>query len=253
MPAPAITDLELERVAALGWQAPVSERLGDWLLRAADGFTGRANSVLPLGDPGMPLDDALDRVTSWYTNRGLHARLQVFAPAQDGLRAAILDRGAVPAHGGQVMVASITDVTVHGPPAHPVRLEAHPSAAWQAQYHYRGAAALPPVAVDLLSRGEVTFANVCDGDTVVGIARGALGEGWLGITAVEVADSHRRRGLATSLQRALAEWAAGRGATGIYLQVDLDNDIAQRMYRRAGFTDHHTYRYLDLPVGGRAR
>ena len=33
-------------------RAPAPNRLGDWLLRAGSGFTGRANSVLPLGSPG---------------------------------------------------------------------------------------------------------------------------------------------------------------------------------------------------------
>ena len=44
--------LELERVAAAHWRGTEQEWLGEWLLRAADGFTGRANSALPLGDPG---------------------------------------------------------------------------------------------------------------------------------------------------------------------------------------------------------
>ena len=50
-----------------------SERLGDWELRAASGFTRRANSVLPLGDPRLPLDEALDAVRRWYGDRGLPA------------------------------------------------------------------------------------------------------------------------------------------------------------------------------------
>ncbi len=54
----AISIPDLERRAALGWRAPEEERLGDWLLRAADGFTGRANSALANGDPGRPLDRA---------------------------------------------------------------------------------------------------------------------------------------------------------------------------------------------------
>ena len=49
--------LELERMAAAHWRGTEEEWLGEWLLRAADGFTGRANSALPLGDPGRPLDD----------------------------------------------------------------------------------------------------------------------------------------------------------------------------------------------------
>jgi len=62
---------ELEHIAARHWRGTEEERLGGWLLRAADGFTGRANSALPLGDPGMPFDAALATVTRWYRARAL--------------------------------------------------------------------------------------------------------------------------------------------------------------------------------------
>src|SRR5439155_19916610 len=55
----------LERVAAEGWPAPDQQTLGDWLLRAAAGWTNRANSALAVGDPGRPLPDAVDAVVRW--------------------------------------------------------------------------------------------------------------------------------------------------------------------------------------------
>src|SRR4029450_8423742 len=48
----AIDQLELEEIASRGWLGLESRWLGRWLLRASEGFTGRGNSVLPLGDPG---------------------------------------------------------------------------------------------------------------------------------------------------------------------------------------------------------
>lgn len=47
--AAAVAALEL--AADEAWPAPTRERLGGWLLRSADGWTGRANSALPVGDP----------------------------------------------------------------------------------------------------------------------------------------------------------------------------------------------------------
>ena len=47
-------------------------QLGSWLLRADGGFTGRANSALPLGDPGLPLAGAVDEVEAWYRAAGCH-------------------------------------------------------------------------------------------------------------------------------------------------------------------------------------
>ena len=71
---------DLERVAAAHWRGTEEEWLGDWLLRAAGGFTGRANSALPLGDPGLPLDDALAVVTRWYRERGLPPMIAIPVP-----------------------------------------------------------------------------------------------------------------------------------------------------------------------------
>ena len=74
----------LERVAAQHWRGTEEEWLGGWLLRAAEGFTGRANSVLPLADPGLPLDDALDAVTRWYAARGLPPMIVIPRPPGAG-------------------------------------------------------------------------------------------------------------------------------------------------------------------------
>ncbi|OSP39923.1 GNAT family N-acetyltransferase, partial [Streptomyces sp. 13-12-16] len=79
---PSASYEELARVSARAWRPVESERLGEWELRAAEGFTRRANSVLPLGDPGVPLDDALTAVRRWYAARGLPAYVQTATGAE---------------------------------------------------------------------------------------------------------------------------------------------------------------------------
>ena len=44
------------------------------MLRASSGYTQRGNSVVPLGDPGMPLADAVSEVERWYAARSLPAK-----------------------------------------------------------------------------------------------------------------------------------------------------------------------------------
>ena len=62
----SIDVIDLERIAARGWQGTHTLQIGDWLLRAGSGFTGRANSVLPLGPPGRVFPDAL----GWLSEAG---------------------------------------------------------------------------------------------------------------------------------------------------------------------------------------
>jgi N-acetylglutamate synthase len=244
---------ELERVAALGWQAGEQDRLGDWLLRAADGFTGRANSALAAGDPGVPLAAAIDGVRSWYAERELPAMIAVPYPAEHP-GASALDRTLAVAGWSEragaatVMTADANDViSAAGAPAVTVDIDAEPDAAWLASYHYRGRE-LPPVALRLLmSAPWQAFASVRDGGQTVAIGRVAAGSGWAGLTAIEVDHRHRRRGLGTAVTVALAGAAAAHRAPRLYLQVEDGNAAARKLYRQIGFADHHGYHYRLAP------
>ena len=74
---PTFTQAQIQLAATQGWSLHV-EHLGGWVLRAAGGYTKRANSVLAAGDPGCALDEALEVVEAWYGNHSLSACFQVF-------------------------------------------------------------------------------------------------------------------------------------------------------------------------------
>jgi N-acetylglutamate synthase len=254
-------DQELEAVAALGWRASETEPLGGWLLRAAGGFTGRANSALALADPGRPLAEAVDHVAAWYRDRGLPARFMVPMPLAAGLDEQLARRGWVSTNAVRVLVSPLAPLLdgwshrrpVTGPPGDLVfTVDAGADDAWVAAYHYRGGV-LPPQARDVLGRGDTLgFASVRDGaGAVLAIARGSVdrdrsGIGWLGVTAVEVDPSARRRGLGGRILHEVAEWGQARGASWCHLQVAVENEPALALYQRAGFLDHHRYHYRDL-------
>jgi N-acetylglutamate synthase len=234
---------DLERVAARGWRALEEEPLGDWLLRAGGGFTGRANSALVVGDPGRPLPDAVRTVASWYADRGLRPCAMLPGVQARPADAAFAAAGWARDSDVLVLTAPI------GPPRPadaPVQLAEAPDDAWLAGYRYRGGE-LPPIAREVLTNAEdAVFAAVRlapEPAPVAAVARGVLTEGWLGVTAVTVAEEQRRRGLATAVMAALQCWAAERGAHSVYLQVAGDNGPARALYRRAGFIEHHRYHY----------
>jgi ribosomal protein S18 acetylase RimI-like enzyme len=263
---------ELEQVAAAHWRAAEEGRLGEWLLRAGGGFTGRANSALATGDPGMPPDDAIAAVTAWYQARGLPPMIAVpmslpergGAPhhLQDLLTKRLWTTRQAPAYvmtadcaGRPGQLPQHTGAWPQGglPPGTALRLDAVPDDAWLGMYHYRGQQ-LPPVARELLvSAPWQSFASIreASGDPLA-IARLSVGGGWAGITAVEVAESQRRRGLGTLITRAVCAAAADRGVTRVFLQVETANTAAQALYERCGFRYSHWYQYWIAPAPGRA-
>ena len=245
---------DLERAAACHWQAPEQDRLGDWLLRAAEGFTGRANSALPLGDPGLPLPEAVAAAEDWYRRRALPPMIVVPGVLDQGippgpLENLLAERGWFPRPGPAfVMTAAIADIPVTDTDVH---VAPEPDESWLALYRYRGQD-LPPIARTLLmSAPWQAFASVRRDGRVVACGRisvaGAPGEQWGAITAVQVDPAWQRRGLAAALTSALAAVAAGRGARRVLLQVETDNAPARALYFRCGFRDSHRYHYLIAP------
>ncbi|MGI8868519.1 MAG: GNAT family N-acetyltransferase [Mycobacteriales bacterium] len=236
--------LELERIAALGWPAPEIERLGGWLLRAGDGWTGRANSVLPLADPGRPLIDAIGAVRAWYAARGLPARFAVPLPAAAPLDHVLQREGFTAERETAVLTARLVTAAVPDLPAG-VRLESadRPSDRWLGAA-YGDPARLPPVARSILAgAARPVFITLVGAGTVLAHARAVADEGWLGITALSVRQQDRRRGLASALLLWLHRWGLENGAAAAYLQVLADNAPARALYRRSGYQLHHTYRY----------
>jgi GNAT superfamily N-acetyltransferase len=219
-------------------------------VRASEGFTGRGNSVLPLGDPGKPLHDALAEVERWYGARGLPGRFQMPLPAMQGLDEALAARGWRASDLTHVMTGSVTRLLEAVPErtALPrIEYDEGVNDDWMTLYHYRGRE-LPPIAKKVLGAADhPVFASARDDGRVIAIVRGALAAGWLGVTALEVLPEARRRGLGTHVMRGLAEWAAQHGAHSVYLQVDTGNHGAVQFYDRLGFFRHHKYQYRLAP------
>jgi ribosomal protein S18 acetylase RimI-like enzyme len=251
------TITELERMAAAHWRGTEEEWLGDWLLRAAGGFTGRANSALPLGDPGLPLEAALAAVTRWYRARALPPMIAVPTPiAADspapGLDRELSRRGWAARPGPAfVMLADLPlpASAAEFPAGRDIQVSREPDDAWAARYHYRGQDYLPPVARQVLtSADEQSFVSIRDGQTVLAIARLSVVGGWAGLTAVEVHPGHRRQGLGVAVTAAAGQEAARGGASRLFLQVEVDNAPAQALYAGLGFRLSHRYHYRVAPA-----
>ncbi|MEW1958532.1 GNAT family N-acetyltransferase [Kineococcus sp. NPDC059986] len=262
-PHTAIGTDDLERVMAEHWRPLEREDLGGWRLRAGEGFTGRANSALALGDPGVPLPEAVERVVAFHTARGLQPLIAVAHPdgglgEGTGLVDLLAGTGWTVRTPTVVMTAATDDLPgaaeVPLPAGLRVETAAAPDDAWLERYHYRGLPTVPPAGRRILvSADDQVFVRVVDdggvddGGTTVAIARGSLSPGWAGVTAVETLPSHRRRGLGRRVLAEVADWARSRGAASTYLQVQGDNAAARALYAGAGFAVHHAYHYRVAP------
>jgi ribosomal protein S18 acetylase RimI-like enzyme len=239
---------EVEQRCADAWPALVEERLGDWRLRAAAGFTGRANSTLTCGDPGVPVPEALDRTITFAKANGIGPTAHVVRDSRHekaveaagwvvddahpgGAESGVLVGPLAGFHGRRVAGVSVPDV---------------PSPGW-----WELVARKTPTEAErhVLSSGSaVGFGEISRDGEVVAAVRGAVVGDLLHIARLAVRPEHRRGGLARGLLIGLAAWGVKRGATRCALQVAEQNTPAWRLYTELGCAEHHRYRYW-VPLG----
>ncbi len=250
----------IEELAANAWPADVIQVVDGWRLRCTPGVRARrSNSVLSIAGPGtVGLEGYLELAERFYRARGMEPRFQISpASVPVGLDAALASRGYEIEARADIQAAAIEDVLagVAVRPRFDVRVERRPGQEWLA------------LSTELVGRGDPDAMRVGVFDRIappagyalvhdtgegggrgepVALGLGVVERGWLGIFSMATADRARRRGAATAVLGALARWATRLGATSCYLQVEVGNEPAHRLYEGLGFSTRYGYHYRTL-------
>jgi ribosomal protein S18 acetylase RimI-like enzyme len=246
----------LEHACSDAWPPLKQHHLGEWRLRWADGFTGRANSALAVGDPGIPMAQALAAVCDFAHSQGIMPTVQT---VQGGtVEAAIAAAGWLPntahpaGHEVSVMVggrATNGTLLAKNERKFPFIASA-PTPGW---WELTAGTTVPTTAqrhvlTSVLTGGDVGYGVAeLDGATAGAVRVAVVGE-FAHISRLAVRPEYRRRGLAVAMMGAAGSWARDRSATRKVLQVSVSNAPALALYHELGFTEHHRYRYWVPPM-----
>jgi GNAT superfamily N-acetyltransferase len=250
------TAAEIQQISAFGWRAIETVRLGDWLLRASGGFTRRSNSAMAVGDPGVPLEEALGLVADWYAARGLPPTVsQADGASPPALTAALTETGWQLGVESHVMTGEVARA-VQGIPAAlgnalasglELRADPLPDDSWYACYSGDSRPLGEAARRVFEDHPAVAFVSLRDGDRAVAVARASVDARWAGLFAIAVIPERRREGLGAAVTIGALKDAARRSARHVYLQVEVENSGAIELYRRLNLRVHHNYRYWTLP------
>jgi N-acetylglutamate synthase len=243
---------EAELHTAALWPGVAAHPLGEWQLRIDAGAAGRplkrANSCLAMGDPGVEVAEALERVDAFYRGRDRRPLVQV--ESGSAVEDAVLAAGwrtLRDADGEALGEASFRLTSIA---ALRRRLGGRADAGVQVEV------ATTDGTGDGDTDGAVqrVAASVLDapagrgGGLRIATGLGVLDGDWLGLHGVVTEPAYRRRGLAHAVVAALGAWGAERGGRTAWLHVETANAAAVALYERLGFEEHHRCRYLEPPL-----
>ncbi|GAB3586637.1 GNAT family N-acetyltransferase [Calidifontibacter terrae] len=241
---------DLQRLMVDGLPGLFQLPIGDWLCRTAEGYTGRANSALTVGDPGLPLPDAVAEVAAAYARLGQPALFQLAVetasdPAQHPVAAELLRRGGSLFQRTLVMTAATREVALAtAAPQTAVEVSPAPPDAWWVASSPRSVEHRDIVErlIEQVHDGWFLTALQPGGDPVA-VARIAYSPGWVGLYDLHTPPAARGHGYARTLVGEAARDADRRGVRSAYLQVSADNEPAIALYESLGYTTHHEYWY----------
>jgi len=251
------------------WAPAATEVVDGWRLGLSDGFTRRANSVLPLGTPA-DLAATLGRVEARYAAAGQPVVLRVCSAAPAGLRPLLAARGYTEVAATDVLVRDLAGPagrepgsassargsapgTAAGPRSFPgvrVVVAERPDDAWLDGWlgvKASGHAVDRDVARRIVTGSPAHYLTAVrdSGAEIhpIGVLRAAFAEDWVGLSCLAVTPEARRRGIGRLLTRSALRSAADRGARRAFLQVEAANRGAADLYATEGFQPAERYAY----------
>lgn len=234
-----------ERAGLKAWPGVEVEWDGNWVRRAANGYTKRANSVQSL-DPadGANAEARIVAAAQWFTARGLRPVFRVTPLAGPEVLAALDALGWQTHDHSHQFAMALGPLEPDGrcrgyEVADPAFLSVvqHLQAYGEAQM--AGLRALL-WALDVPARGfvlrDVDGAPVAS--SIMGVADGIV------VTSNVVTDAARRRqGFGAAMMRTGLAWAHAAGATVAALNVQGDNAPGKALYRSLGYQRQYDYSY----------
>jgi len=235
----------IEEAALSAWQAPRQMLYDGWLLRFADSYTKRANSVNVRYPSRLPLDEKIAYCEAVYARQNLPTIFRLPEPFTSPEVLSALERHGYTRFDPTFVLGRETTSDIHIVPG--VDIQQLNTQDW---IRLRAALTETPLEqwavhqaiLDMIVPEKVLLGLYAGGQPVacgMGVRDGEL----LGYFSIFTSPAARRRGYGRGMMDALTRWGVERGATFGYLQVEGDNHPALAMYENLGFERCYQYWY----------
>jgi len=239
----------LEELSANAWPGLRTVLVDGWVMRFAEGYSRRANSVLPMHEGTTPLAERIGRCEALALARGVVPTFKLTPSARpEGLDAELERRGYTREGATSVMVLEDLRAGAYGLPAGlRIRVSGCLEETWFDFYagagslEARQSAAARAIMAHIVPDRRFVLMKGEGGPAACALA--VVEDGWAGIFDVVVRKDLRGRGLGRKIMEAVLAEASAAGARRSYLQVVEGNRPAESLYRSLGYSVAYPYWY----------
>jgi ribosomal protein S18 acetylase RimI-like enzyme len=236
----------LEEISLNAWPAFQTSLYDGWVIRFADGFSRRSNSIIPLYPSHLNVMDKIRLCEAMCRERGQRTVFKLTGANEPRELDLILsDEGYRPEAETGMRTLSLRDAA--GVPEPDVLLRETFSDEWVSALcrlnayeprHHPTVAALTR-----LIDSPRAFVSIQRGGKIIGCGLGVIRQGFLGFFDIVVGEEFRRQGLGRQIMHSLLDWGSKRSAATAFLQVMTNNPVAMEMYSGLGFREEYRYVY----------
>lgn len=262
----------IEEISLNAWPSHKIELYDGWLIRFSHNYTYRTNSVEQVGHSSIPVDEKITYCEKVYENYHTPANFKINPLLDPSFDRMLEERGYEIRHVTEVMTMPIEHFIPYrqisaeyeyygrnsGLPSfieYPdnilVQLRDRITDDWIASLFRLNGTTNPtlrrivPSMFKAIPKETIVAFIEIDGRTVAS-GLGILDRGHVGLYAIYVDASCRRKHFARSICSAILSEAKKKGAAHAYLQVVADNAAAKSLYQSLGFEDFYTYWFRSL-------
>jgi N-acetylglutamate synthase len=222
-----------------------------WVVRFANGHTGRANSVNPLYSAEMSAEELAATVAyceSLYERQNLPAMFKLTPASQPPALDDFLVKCGYRFRENATTVVETADLSAFAGTTSAHFQDWHIfNEAWYGAFCRLNNVpeARQPVMRQMLQNivPDAFFAALIENGEILAVGLAVAERGYVGLFDIVADERARGRGLGTELVTHLLNWGINIGAHTAYLQVVEGNAPARRLYRKLGFQEAYKYWY----------
>lgn len=244
---------KIEELSMNALPALKTQMYDGWILRFADGYTKRANSINPIYPSyDEDVNRKMENSETAFTERNIQVAYKITPLASPN----ILDQTLETLDYSMASLTSVQALSLSADMEAPNKTNAliyneMPEARFHDfcrlnNIHGRNQSIFRRVLENIIPTTCFIFLTD-EKETTLACGLGVLEDGYIGLFNIATDEAYRNRGYGTKLVRNLLYWGKENGAENAYLQVVLTNEPARNLYARLGFKEQYRYWFRVKP------